>query len=293
MITEKHLFPSRGIEIWRNPKNRFVVFQLHYSADPEKVDSKEIQEIKSSMPSRRFKQEYELQWDSYEGLSVFADWDINLHGNKMDIIPYVGLPLLLGFDFGLTPACLVCQLQEDTLCCLKEFTAINMGAKRFVAWLVPQLRVSFPLWQDHAKDFLVFIDPSGEARKDTDEGTCAKIIDENGFRNIIPGPVSWEERKSAVDHWLTRRTKNGLCFQVSLPNCPVLVRGFQGGYRYDDKVLELEPNKLRPKKDIHSHIQDCLQYVASRILTTRPSTITDVPTLSYQWNNFSESRFEL
>lgn len=269
-----------GVEIHKNAKNGFVVFQLHYSADPYKTAS-QMEDIKKAMPIRRFKQEYELQWDSFEGMSVYADWDINIHGVKENIVPSIGLPLLLGFDFGLTPACLVCQLQEDRLVCIEEFTAVNMGAERFLAWITPQLRVHYPLWQDHQRDYLVFIDPSGQFRKDTDEGTCAKVIDSYGFKNIIPGPVSWEERKNSVENFLTKRTHRGPSFQVCLPKCPILVRGFQGGYRYDDRVLESEPNKLRPKKDVHSHIQDALQMVTARILMTKRNVIVEVPRLSY------------
>lgn len=292
MEANKKYYPMEGVELFVNPKNGFLVFQLHYKADPTKRDPAYIKEIKESMPIRRFKQEYELQWDSFEGLSVFADWDIAIHGVKNDISPNLGLPLLLGFDFGLTPACLVCQMQEDTLFVLREFTQINMGAERFLAWLAPQLRIQYHQWQSFDKDYLVFIDPSGEFRKDTDEGTCAKVIDSFGFRQIIPGPVAWEERKNSVDYFLTRRTFSGPSFQVCLSACPLLVRGFQGGYRYDDRVLELEPNKLRPKKDIHSHIQDALQMVTSRILKTRPSTISEVPRLSYMWSSDNSETFD-
>lgn len=285
MIPGKHLFPMPGLEIYQNPKNGFLVFQCHYHADPLKRDPKYIAEIKQAMPIRQFKQEYELQWDSFSGLPVYADWDMNVHGVKTDIQPQIGMPLLLGLDFGLTPACIVCQMQEDTLCCLREYTSINMGAKRFMAWITPQLKQAYHMWQDPKRDYLVFIDPSGEFRKDTDEGTCALEVADAGFSNIIPGPVAWEERKTSVENFLTRRTRNGPCLQVSLPNCPMLVRGFQGGYRYSDKVLESEPNKIRPKKDSHSHIQDALQMVTSRILITKPSQITEVPALSYLWGS--------
>ena len=276
-------YPMQGVCIRKNLKNRFVVFELHYQADPQKRDPAYIQSIKAAMPIRQFNQEYELQWDSFEGLSVFADWDINVHGVKGPIAPHIGLPLLLGVDFGLTPAVIVCQLQEETLMCIKEYTAINMGAQRFFQWLTPQLKVDFAKWLDHERDFIVFIDPSGQFRKDTDEGTCAKVIDSFGFKKIIPGPVSWEERKDAIDYWLTRRTHHGMGLQVSIPYCPLLTRGFQGGYRYDDSVLETEPNKLRPKKDIHSHIMDALQMVASRIRMSRPSSIIRIPQVSYSW----------
>lgn len=279
------MFPMEGLHLWRNAKNGFLVFELSYKADPTKRDPAYIKEVKESMPIRRFKQEYELQWETFEGLSVFADWDIETHGSKTNILPHIGLPLLLGFDFGLTPACIVCQLQEETLVCLREFTAINMGAERFLAWITPQLKVFFPKWQDHERDYLCFIDPSGQFRKDTDEGTCAQVIDRYGFKHIIPGPVSWEERKDSVEKFLTRRTRTGPTFKVVQAHCPVLVRGFQGGYRYDDRVLESEPLKLRPKKDLHSHIHDALQMITSRILMMKPSMLVEVPTLSYSREN--------
>lgn len=284
----QHLYPMKGLEVWQNPKNGFLVFQLHYSSDPGKRDPNYIKHVRESMPVRQFKQEYELQWDSFEGLSVFADWDLEIHGIKGEIVPHIGMPLLLGFDFGLTPACIVCQLQEEQLFVLREFTALNMGAERFLHWMTPQLKTLYPQWLDFERDYICFIDPSGMFRKDTDETTCASIIMNHGLRKIIPGPVQWDERKRSVEDFLTRRTKKGALLQVSLPNCPILTRGFQGGYRYDDRVLESEPNKLRPKKDIHSHIHDALQMVCSRILSTRPSSIVSVPRMIYSWSQDDE-----
>lgn len=290
----KILHPMHGVEIRENPKNGFSIFQCHYSADPEKRVPGYIEAIKQSMPIRKFNQEYELIWDSYEGLPVYADWDNTVHAVNTTIEPEIGLPLLCGVDFGLTPAMLVCQLQGETLCCLKEFTAVNMGAERFFAWVIPQLRIAFPMWQALERDYLMFIDPSGQFRADSDESTCAQVISAFGFSQIIPGAIAWEERKTSVERFLTRRTKLGHCFRVSVPNCPILTRGFQGGYRYDDKVIEREPNKLRPLKDSHSHIQDALQMVCSRILTTRPSSVVDVPRLTYsltdEQSSFSDSR---
>lgn len=276
--------PAPGVEIRKNPKNKFVVFTLHYSADPTKRDPKYIEHIKASMPIRQFKQEYELVWDSFEGLPVYADWDQRIHGVNRVIDPQIGLPLLIGMDFGLTPAAIVCQLQEETLYCLKEYVALNMGVKRFLAMIIPQMKMDFPLWLDLRKDFVAFIDPSGFFRKDTDETTCASVMEEAGFGKIIPGPVQWDERKNAIETWLTRRTKNGPCFQVSLPMCPTLVQGFQGGYRYPDGVLEKEPTqKLRPIKDRYSHVHDALQGVGAKLLGSRHGRIVNVPNPTYSF----------
>lgn len=285
----KDLYPMDGLHLWKNERNGFLVFELKYTADPLKRDPNYIKEIKEAMPTRQFKQEYELQWDSFSGLPVFADWSLEVHGVKSNITPQLGSPLLLGFDWGLTPACIVGQMQEDTLCVLVEYTAVHMGAERFVNWVVPQLKTRFHQWQSAANDYLVFVDPAGFQRAQSDESTCVQVIEKAGFKNIIPGAIAWEERRLAVESFLTRRTRNGPCFRVSLPNCPILVRGFQGGYRYDDGVLEREPSKLRPYKNQFSHIHDATQMIASRVLMTKPAIIQDIPRQSYMWNNDSDN----
>lgn len=281
----EHKFPIPGLEIWTNPGNGFTIFQLHYSADPSKKDPKALEETRKSMPRAKWNQEYEICWDTFEGLPVYLDWDVNIHGVKTEIEPYIGLPLLIGFDFGLTPACVVAQYQDEALCILKEWTAFNMGAERFLATIVPQIRTFFPKYLDFRKDYLVFIDPSGQFRKDTDESTCQDVIMEYGFENVIPGAVAWEERRKGVEHFLVRRTNRGPSFRLSLPNCPVLARGFAGGYRYPDKVIDSEPNKLRPVKDAHSHPHDALQYIASRLLQTTQEYIQDIPIPSYSFHD--------
>ncbi len=81
--------PMQGVTIRRNAKNKFIVFELHYHADPAKRDPAYIAQIKASMPVRQFKQEYELVWDSFEGLAVYADWDIQVHGVNRRIDPHM------------------------------------------------------------------------------------------------------------------------------------------------------------------------------------------------------------
>lgn len=273
-------YPMQGVELWTNPKNRFTVLQLHYTSDPEKR-SKEFKEtIKSSMPIRQYQMEYELNWESWEGLPVYPDWDVSRQGFKEEIKPILGLPLLMGIDFGLTPAAVVCQLQGDCLVVLREFTAINMGADRFSDILLRECRRLYPAWPDFKNQWKTFVDPSGMFRKDTDETTCAKILNEKGF-NCIPGPVTWEERRTGVEYFLTKYTKEGPCFKVNLGNCTMLSRGFSGGYRYNEKNIEIEPAKVRPLKNEYSHVADALQYVCASITKMRPSSGMRIPAPSY------------
>lgn len=275
----KPVCPLPGVEVWRNPKNGFVVYQLHYSADEDKRGKEFEKQLRSGMPLAQYLQEYELHWDSFSGFPVYRDFETKIHVNE-DIGPEQGLPLLRGWDFGLTPACVIAQLQDDRLVVLREFTEENMGIDRFSDLVLGQLNQLYPTWSDHGRDYVDFIDPSGAFRKDTDEDTCARVLQSKGI-NTIPGPVTWEERRSGVEKYLTKWSDGKPNFLISAVNAPTLVRGFRGGYRYPEKAIEIEPAKIRPLKDEHSHAHDALQYIASRTNTITRKRIVEIPRMAY------------
>ena len=187
-------------------------------------------------------------------------------------------------DFGLTPAMIICQLIGRKLFCFKEFVSVNMGLERFMSLVLKEMAILYPPWRDYKKDFFVFIDPAGTARKDTDEGTCAKVLDKLGFKHIIPGAISIEERRQSVEHFLTTMDSDGPCFQISEKGCPMLVRGFRGGYMFKEGQDEIEPAKLEPLKNEYSHIHDATQMVASRILKLTGRISANIPKPSYVFN---------
>jgi hypothetical protein len=282
-------FPMEGVEVWQNPSNKFVVFQLHYSADPKKRDPNWLENIRSSMSSAKFNQEYNLQWDTFHGKPVFPDFSERLHCVE-HASPELGLPLILGIDQGLNAACIVCQVQGDRFVILKEILGVNMGAERFVEKVCSELSVSFPEWHDYSSKYLVFMDPAGFSRRDVDERTYASVWAKKGFKPM-PGPMLWEERRQAVENLLLRQNKDGPCFQVVKGEAPTIVRGFMGGYRYNDKHFEMEPSKIRPLKDEHSHPHDALQYAAGGFYRTKTKTgKLGIPELKY--SKYQEKKVE-
>lgn len=289
MHDKKVFFPMQGVKVWKNPKNKFTVLELHYSADPAKRGDSWKTAVKSSMPLRQYNQEYELAWESWAGLPVYDSFNETLHGVQDKIDPHIGLPLLRGWDFGLTPAAAICQLQEEKLVVLYEFTAVNMGAERFSELVLQQCARLWPTWADKKRDWVDFIDPSGAARKDTDEGSCAKILDGKGLA-VIGGPIPFEERKGAVEYFLTRRNKDGMLFEISLAHCPTLVRGFKGGYQYPETAIEIQQTKLRPIKNEFSHIHDALQMVAGSIRKPRRRRKATAPAPSYSFSQGAEQK---
>src|SRR3972149_2351277 len=93
--------PIPGVDILRNPKNKFVVFQLHFRANPAKRAPTYLESIKNAMPLAQFRQEYDLVWDSFAGLPVYGDFDEKRHVPQICPEPWSGLPLLRAWDFGL------------------------------------------------------------------------------------------------------------------------------------------------------------------------------------------------
>lgn len=279
----RRFFPMEGVEVWRNPKNKFVVFQLHYSANPAKKALTYRANIRDSMPYNRYMQEYELSWETYEGKPVYPDWNKNIHGSKDVLYPEFGLPLLLGIDQGLYGACLVCQLQGETLVVLREYLAENMGAERFKELVKNKLASEFPEWNDLERDYIVGMDPTGFNRRDTDERTYAMVWADKktGKFKPMPGENGWEKRRQSVERRLTRIYAGKPTFLVDMASCPMLVRGFDGGYRYPERSFEVEPMKIKPIKDEHSNPHDGLQYISTLMDAKSSKRKTKAPALSY------------
>lgn len=141
--------PLEGVELWKNPRNKFVVVDLHYTADPRKRGEAWREGVRQSMPIRDFLMEYERSWQTFEGKPVYADFNRSIHVSKAALKPEPGIPLLLGWDFGL---CYDNSTEVLTKAGWKLFKDVN--PKEFVAVLnpetfelsyeVPKLKVELP-----------------------------------------------------------------------------------------------------------------------------------------------------
>jgi len=256
-------FKDDSVIIWHNPKNKFCIFDVHYTANPRKRDPSFRDAVKASMPIKDFMVEYERNWEAFDGKPVFEDYDKARHESKFQLQPHLGLPLLLGWDFGLTPACIVAQLRGDQLFILREFVAAHASIEKFAPAVMNEVMTLWPEWHDHRRDFRHYIDPAGLQQAQTDSRTCAGVMSQCGLKNIFPGPIDWESRRKSVEHFLRKHMKEGPALQVYAPDCPKLTKGFAGAYRYPEKYQQIEPGKPRPLKDEYSHPHDALQYLAS------------------------------
>jgi len=165
------------------------------------------------------------------------------------------LPILVGIDFGRTPACVITQ--EDIngrVLIFEEVTSNDMGLDQFCSDLL------LPVLHEHYATSRVFVvgDPAGVAKSQFSERNAYDVLREYGLE-CVPAPTNnIAERLRSVEKLLLSTRAGDPGFMMDDHMCPVLARGFQRDYRYRKKRDgELTP---LPDKNDASHVHDALQY---------------------------------
>jgi hypothetical protein len=191
------------------------------------------------------------------GKPVYSEYNDDLHCRE--IKPYPGLPLLLGFDYGLTPACVVGQVTpRGQLRVFADLLGSDMGIRQFARDAVkPFLAMNFPGYKIQATG-----DPAGNRRADSDEKTCFMELAEAGIPAMPAITNEFLARREAVAAYLTKLIDGEPGLAVS-PEARFIRKGFNGGYHYKRvQVSGTERYRDVPEKNDYSHPHDALQYMA-------------------------------
>ena len=98
------------------------------SLDNPYLDQEEIQDAKTELDEKSFRQEYEASWESFEGLAYYS-FDESLNIKNTREIDYT-LPLTLAFDFNVNPTTLlVSQWHIDGMHYKKEYSFKNSSTE--------------------------------------------------------------------------------------------------------------------------------------------------------------------
>ena len=193
------------------------------------------------------------------GKPVFMSFKDNVHVALKPLEPMKGVDVLIGFDFGLQPACTIGQLTPlGQLRILDELVSDGMGLRQFCEnQLLPLLRMKY-----FGMNVMGFGDPSGTSRTPTDETTCFDILHsaEVGLSNVIPATTNAiMPRVQAVENFLNKMNFGEPGFVIS-PNCHFIRKAMNGAYHYDrDSKGNGEEYKAMPVKNFASHVADSLQ----------------------------------
>jgi phage terminase large subunit len=195
------------------------------------------------------------------GKRVYPEYNDDIH-SVARIAAIQGDPIHLGFDFGLTPACVVVQISpRGQFRILKEYAAEDMGIRSFTKNIVlPSIQRDFP----YNKIGMVKCDPSGMAHDEImEELSCIGELCSLGLSAEPARTNDIEPRIGAVRYFLNTMIDGQPAFLLSREGAPELRRGFIKNYCYKRiNVGGEERYKEVPHKNMASHRHDGLQYIA-------------------------------
>ncbi|MEA3639957.1 MAG: hypothetical protein VBE63_08435 [Lamprobacter sp.] len=195
---------------------------------------------------------------SLSGLPVYEKTfspDFHIATEPFTALKSANYPLIVGLDFGRTPAAAICQRNTSgQLVVLDELTSENMGIETFISKkLGPRLGES-DLIGCHV---VIAPDPAGWAKQQIGEVSPVDVIKAAGYQVVRPNTNDPERRIEAVERVLLDHIEGKPAFVIN-PTCTQLIKGFRYGYKYKVNKQGVQDN--RPLKDEHSHLADACQY---------------------------------
>lgn len=203
-----------------------------------------------------------------EGRLVYPAYNDRIHCPEGGVKAVKGVPIALGFDFGLTPAVVIGQEIEGQVRIIAELVTEDMDVRTFARDLVkPFLQKYF----SHFDIAFSLADPSGNARGEG-EGKSAIGILNDEYDEDTPLDMGFETEEAptndptlridAVTRFLTKLVNGEPGYLLNKP-CEQLRKGKNGGYCYKRVAIAGSEEKFRdkPDKNKYSHPADAEQYL--------------------------------
>jgi hypothetical protein len=275
--------PIKGIQKWTTPTGVRTI-RLHYSAFPKRDPdtpsgaawlAKALQGYIGGKDNPSWKMEQEIDFSIRSGVAIYKIFREEYHVARGPIAAVPGIPILRGWDYGLTPACALGQLTKRPH--LNIFPSLYtpqtkaIGIKRFTQAVIEYCNLTYPGFH-----FVDYGDPAGGQRAQTDERTCFEIQrefkDDQGrlLVDVEAGEVTWTGRHKAMEDVLGRMVDDGMAFVQIDPRERFLIDAFKGGYR-KKQVANKELYLDEPEKNEYSHLMNALEYLVSRLQYGRPA----------------------
>ncbi len=191
-----------------------------------------------------------------DGKPVYPMFAADVHIAKEEIPIAAEVPVYVGIDFGLTPAAVFAQKVRGRWFLQSEVVAVDMGIVRFAEVLRHELSTRFAA----ASDVIIYGDPAGDFRAQTDESTPFHILRGAGLRAFPAPSNSVDLRLEAVSSQLTKMVEGKPALLIDR-RCPQLIKGFEGGYAYKRMEVSGERYADKPDKNMFSHVHDAAQYL--------------------------------
>lgn len=167
-----------------------------------------------------------------------------------------GRGLVVGIDFGRTPAAAIMQQQvAGNWYVLDEVTTVNTGAKKFG-------RVLKRFLNEHYEGYTIEFwgDPAGDDMAQTDDESPLDMLATEDI-DCLPAPTNdFETRITALDALLMQLIEGTPAILIS-HRCSMMIKGLAGAYQFA-RVATSHGDRYhdRPKKSPESHVVEALHY---------------------------------
>lgn len=216
---------------------------------------------------------------SAAGMPIYRDhYNDDLHVSKYPLHPIKGRPIYLGWDFGLTPCCVIGQVGPyGELRILDELVTDRMGLKFFVEGaVIPLLARKYPGFE-----VISTCDPAGVGETSNDQLSNVEQLIALGIPTKPARTNDPEQRWEAV-RWFLSRMAGGQPGFLLDKRVSVLRKGFNGGYKFRSVKVNGQVRFTQvADKGRYSHPHDALQYLC---LAVKPETNVKKPRLTYAGN---------
>lgn len=245
-------------EIWNNTKeypniNRIT---LHWSDRPDRDQAwRDELPKRPGMTPDKIAREYEHSFETPAGRPVYV-W--NARQAERCFNRYNANKLLIrGFDRGYDdPACLWLQENDDNqLMGLHELQGEHVPRDLWLEHLAKMTKALFP---KHKGGFLDY-GASDFFKPESDGKSWQTAMESFNINLRVAEKDDIERRLTAVRNRIGLRDDGRFGIIVDPDHCPKLVASLGGGYHYPDKP-DFQGH-LKPFKDMHSHLADCIAHV--------------------------------
>lgn len=211
---------------------------------------------------------------SRKGKPVFGKFSEHKHVAKNILLPERGYPVIIGIDFGLTPASVLMQMTNRGVRILDELPASDEMLEDYIAEYIS------PLLTSKYQGFSIVAsgDPAGKNRSRLDKRSDFDLLRRANIKAFPAHTNDPIQRIGAVNWFLTR--EGG--FLVS-PHLTHLREAMGGGYVFKESKNTAGQILDTPDKNEFSHICDGLQYgclfarFGSRYMTSKPAQEANKP----------------
>lgn len=197
------------------------------------------------------------------GKPVHPEYNDLVHFTDKILKADPNLEIGLGWDFGLSPACAIVQLNSrGQFQVIDEVWTDDMNLRDFASNVViPHLDRNYPFWR---KNYVSRNDPAGTSASQTDGKSCEMILRELGLNSFqAANDNSPTPRRDSIKYFLGKMVDGQPAFILS-SKCKRLRKGLGGGFHYA-QIKASSGNELifhdKPLKNMYSHICEALEYI--------------------------------